>query len=116
MEVLKQRGGAVLAGDLVDDALHKDDVDVDMAGNIGQKFGDRVADGHGGQADGHARAGGFDVGLEAGHIEVGDFGVYGKADEVGVVEDGRPSSLCVTAVWMMTWPMRVSRWDWGMRW
>jgi hypothetical protein len=55
---------------LVDDALDDDDLNVDVAGYVGQEFGDEVVDGGGGQADGVALGAGAKPGLRCATITV----------------------------------------------
>lgn len=79
-------GAAFGAGNLVDDALKNDDLDVDVAGDIGKELGDVIADGGGGKADDVTAAGSIQAGLAAGHVEIGDAVIDGEADDVGIVE------------------------------
>ena len=76
----------IRARHMVDDALDDDDLDVDVAGHVGQKLGYKVIDRRGGQADGVALGAGADAGLLAGDIETADGVVDGEAAEIGVVD------------------------------
>src|SRR6185503_14009732 len=64
-------------GDLVDDLLDEDDLDVDAAGDVGEEFGDEVVSGGERPSGDDTSGGGGQVGLDAGYVEVGNFGVDG---------------------------------------
>lgn len=84
---LKRRTASLLllAGDLVEDALHEDDTDADVLGHVGQKFGDEVVGGVGGKASGDALNGRGRVRMNARNILVAQLGTDGIAEQVGVV-------------------------------
>lgn len=71
---------------LVDDTLDDDDLDVYVAGYVGQELGDEVVDRRGGEADGVAFRAGAEPGLLAGDIEIADGVVDGEAAKIGVVD------------------------------
>ena len=71
---------------MVDDALHKDGVGVDVAGNRGHEFRNEVIDGRGGEADAIALGIGAEARLQAGHIEIRDADVEDGRDDLRVVE------------------------------
>src|ERR1700722_18508849 len=71
------RGPATgVAGDIIKDALHEDDADVDALGDVG------------GETDGDALDGSDAVGLDAGDVEVAEFGGDGIGGERGIVRHG----------------------------
>ncbi len=63
--VLLRRTRPAGLGDLVDDPLDEHHVDVDVAGQVGQKLGDEVVDRRGGQGDAVTRGAGGEAGLLA---------------------------------------------------
>lgn len=79
-------GAGVRLCDLVDDPLDDNDADVDVAGYIGEKFGNEVVHWGGRQADGIAGGGGGKAGALTGDIEVCDFVVNGKSEYVRVID------------------------------
>src|SRR5580698_5229538 len=76
---------ARLSRDLVEQALHDDDANVDAGGYVGQELGDDVSDGVGEEAGEDALRGGGWVGSEAGDVLVGDDRAGDRGDEVLVV-------------------------------
>ena len=76
---------AVAAGDVIEDALHEDDADVDAAGDVGEELVDEVVDGVEGVAGEDAGDGGGSVGMNAGDVEVGELGADGVGKQGGVV-------------------------------
>ena len=65
------------AADVIENALHEDDMDVDAAGDVRQELCYQVADGFGGEAYDNALRGVRNVGADARDVEVGDLRGHG---------------------------------------
>src|ERR1700754_224112 len=64
----------VAAGDVIEDALHDDDSDMNVAGNVGQELVDEIVDGVEGVAGEDTGDGRGAVRRDTRNIEVGEFG------------------------------------------
>src|SRR3981081_3273329 len=78
----------VAAGDVIEDALNDDDSDVNVAGDVGEKLIDEAVDGIEGVTGEDAGEGGGGVGVDAGDVEIGEFGPNGIVQQGGVVGHG----------------------------
>src|ERR1035441_10429597 len=74
-------GGGLVGAHPVENPLHKDDSDVDVAGDAGKKLRDEVVLGFGGVSDHDALGGGGAVAGDAGDVEVADFGADGIGEK-----------------------------------
>ena len=82
--------GRVGAGDdLVDDFLEEDHVYVDVAGDVGEELGDEGSRGSVAMPMSDAPQRWRGVVLDAGDVEVGEFGADGVVDQRGVVGHAR---------------------------
>src|SRR5260370_42347398 len=78
----------VAAGDVVEDALHDDDSDVNVAGDVGEELVDETVDrveGIAGEDAGDGRGG---IGVNAGKVKIGELGTDGGVQQGGGVGDG----------------------------
>ena len=73
-------------GDLVDDTLNEHNVGVNVGCDRGHELRDEVVDGRRGQIDPVALGIGREMGLLAGHVEVGEGHVNHGTEDLGVVE------------------------------
>src|ERR1035441_364469 len=80
-------GGGLVGAHPVENPLHKDDSDVDVAGDAGKKLRDEVVLGFGGVSDHDALGGGGAVAGDAGDVEVADFGADGIGEKGSVVRN-----------------------------
>src|ERR1700678_1574987 len=84
------RSCGVLVCNLVDDALDDYDLHVNVAGYVGEEFGDEVVDRGCGEGGAVARCAGGQVGLAAWQVEISDLVVDGEAYQIGVIHHPFP--------------------------
>ena len=78
----------VAAGDVIEDALHDDDSDVNAAGDVGEELVDEIVDGVEGVAGEDSGDGGGAIGMNAGNVKIGEFGTDGVVQQGGVIGHG----------------------------
>src|SRR5690349_13796210 len=79
------RQAALSGGDVIEDLLNEDDADVNAFGDVGKELVDDVVYGIQSQAGCDALDGGGSVALDAGNVEVREFGDDGIRAENAIV-------------------------------